>query len=135
MELNPQELKGKKAYWRAVGIWIFTAGLGGIAYALNPQISVIGKAIIFIALGCSIFFLFRGGDPARYAAGILALLGLLSNVTASCAVFDPQTQYQGLVSIVIAVLCGCVWHAFLISDDVGAYLRKLRQERGLPTGD
>ena len=122
MELNASEAKGKRAYWRAVGIWCGAATLGSVSYALMPGISITGKVIIVAALAASVYFLFRASDAARYTAGALALLGLLSNIPAACTVFDPEAEVYGLLAIVVAILCGLVWHAFLISDDVGAYL-------------
>ncbi len=129
MELTQVEQKGKRAYWRAFGIWCFASLVASIVYALHPSISIAGKVIIVVGLVCSIYFLYRASDPARYTAGALALLGLMSNITATCAVFDPKTQIQGLLAIAIAVPCGLVWHAFLISDNVGAYLKRLQRLR------
>ncbi len=135
MELNASELKGKKAYWRASYIWCVAVAFGIATYAVHPEMSLIGKVVIAAGLVVSAAFLFKASDPARYFAGAISLLGILMNLPAACSVFEKETQVGGLLSLCVLVLCALVWHAFLISDDVSAYLRKYRREKGLPPGD
>jgi len=134
MDLSATEAKGEEAYWRAVAAWCAAALLGSAAYSIAPTISVAGKVLIVAALATSVHFVFGASDAARYAAGGLALLGLLANAAAACAVFEGGTRLHGLLAIVLAVYCGLVLHAFLISGDVAAYLRAHRRSRGLSPG-
>lgn len=123
--------KGKRQYWSAVILWSISA-LGATAlYSTAPKISVIGKVIIGILLIGSAMLLLRANIFSKYAVGIVALLGMLGNLPGSCAVFDPATQVQGLLSILLLIVCAVVWHAFLISDHVTAYLKWYRQSKGL----
>ncbi len=122
-DLTSTQIKGKKHYWRAVVIWgVGTIGATAL-YAMAPRISLPGKVIIAGLLIGSAVLLFKANAFSRYAVGLVALLGMLGSFPGACAVFDPETQTEGIFALTFLIICGYVWHALLISDDVTAYLK------------
>lgn len=115
--------KGETQFRRALILWwIGSAVFVGVLF-LSPGYSISGKILIALGLCATAVFLGKANDAARHLAGIVGLLGMLGSVPAACAVLEPETQIQGLLAIPGFVVCGLIWHAFLYSDDVVAYLK------------
>ncbi len=115
--------KGAAHYRRALVLWCLGSAVFIVVLSLSSGYSLSGKILIALGLGAIAVLLGKGNEAARHLAGIVGLFGLLGSIPSACALMEPETQTQGLLAIPGGVVCGLIWHAFLYSDDVVAYLK------------